>query len=55
MCNPRREDKTSIKKYTRNLEKAMPLDRKLKYIAKNMWIRASKLQLCCGHPGQPGC
>ena len=59
MCNPRSprggEDEPSPRKSVRNLTQPMPLDTKLRYIARNLWIRASRLQSCCGHPGQPGC
>jgi len=38
-----------------NLRKPMPLERKLKLLAGNTWIKISKRQSCCGHPGEPGC
>ena len=38
-----------------NLRKPMPLDRKLKLLAANTWIKISIRQSCCGHPGEPGC
>jgi hypothetical protein len=64
MCNPRSTrhkhnsndpDRPSPRKWAANLARPMPLDTKLRYIARNLWIRASRLQDCCGHPGQPGC
>jgi len=38
-----------------NLRKPMPLERKLKLLGGNTWIKISKRQSCCGHPGEPGC
>jgi hypothetical protein len=59
MCNPRstkdHPGRPSPRKYMRNLTQPLPLGTKLRYIARNLWIRASRLQDCCGHPGQPGC
>jgi hypothetical protein len=59
MCNPRLTPndpgRNSPRKYVHNLAQPMPLGTKLRYIARNLWIRASRLQDCCGHPGQPGC
>lgn len=28
---------------------------KLRLAARNYWRRARHLDLCCGHPGEPGC
>jgi hypothetical protein len=59
MCNPRpgRDDpnRNSPRKYALNLARPMPIGTKVRFIARNLWIRASRLQSCCGHPGQPGC
>ncbi len=38
-----------------NLRKPMPLDRKLRLLAANVWTKISLRQTCCGHPGEPGC
>lgn len=38
-----------------NLKKPMPLSRKLHLIRQNLWTRISLHQICCGHPGEPGC
>jgi hypothetical protein len=38
-----------------NLRRPMPLGRKLELIARNIGIRVTKRQTCCGHPGEPGC
>jgi hypothetical protein len=44
-----------VRKFTMNLSEPVTTTTKIKHIATNMWIRASKLQGCCGHPGQAGC
>ena len=38
-----------------NLRRPMPLGRKLAIIARNVGIKVTKQQSCCGHPGEPGC
>jgi hypothetical protein len=38
-----------------NWSAPMPLGRKLRLAARNTWIKISKRQSCCGHPGEPGC
>jgi hypothetical protein len=57
MCTPRKNkgNETSIRKFSMNLKEPVPAGTKIKHIATNLWIRASKLQDCCGHPGQAGC
>ena len=57
MCTPHKKDDKdpSIRKVSMNLREPVPAGTKIKHIATNLWIRASKLQGCCGHPGQAGC
>jgi hypothetical protein len=38
-----------------NLRAPMPLRRKIYLLFRNNYIRISKGQTCCGHPGEPGC
>jgi len=38
-----------------NWSQPMPLGRKLRLLFRNNWIKISKRQRCCGHPGEPGC
>ena len=38
-----------------NMRQPMPLGRKLRLAVRNSWIKASRFQSCCGHPGEPGC
>ncbi|MHB8858605.1 MAG: hypothetical protein ACYC6Z_03845 [Thermoleophilia bacterium] len=33
----------------------LPFGKKLKVALGNTWIKISKRQQCCGHPGDPGC
>jgi hypothetical protein len=33
----------------------MPLHRKIYLLFRNNFIKISKGQSCCGHPGEPGC
>jgi hypothetical protein len=44
-----------LKDYLTNLSQPMPLGRKLKLLFRNLWIRVTKRQTCCGHVGEPGC
>jgi len=41
--------------YIRNVRAPMPLDEKLRLLSKNTWVKISRMQACCGHPGEPGC
>ncbi|NPV07749.1 MAG: hypothetical protein HPY83_07270 [Anaerolineae bacterium] len=38
-----------------NLKQPMPLGRKLRLVAKNLWIRVRTGSACCGNYGEPGC
>ena len=38
-----------------NMSAPMPLRRKLYLVFRNNYIKISKRQNCCGHPGEPGC
>jgi hypothetical protein len=38
-----------------NLRQPMPLDRKIKLVVRNVWIRIRTRSSCCGHYGEPGC
>ncbi|MHB0878768.1 MAG: hypothetical protein ACYC5O_22235 [Anaerolineae bacterium] len=38
-----------------NLLQPMPLGRKLRLLARNIWSRVRHHSTCCGHPGEPGC
>jgi len=38
-----------------NWSAPMPLHRKFYLAVRNTWIKISKRQSCCGHPGEPGC
>ena len=38
-----------------NWSQPMPFGRKLRLTLRNNWIKISKRQSCCGHPGEPGC
>ncbi len=38
-----------------NWSQPMPLGRKLRLLFRNNWIKITKRQGCCGHPGEPGC
>jgi hypothetical protein len=57
MCKPTKKSpqSRSLRKFTMNLSEPVSTGTKIKHIATNLWIRASKLQGCCGHPGQAGC
>jgi len=38
-----------------NLRQPGPWRWKLERALANMWIKVSRSQQCCGHPGEPGC
>jgi hypothetical protein len=38
-----------------NMSQPMPLHRKLRLVFRNQFIKMSRRQNCCGHPGEPGC
>lgn len=38
-----------------NLDQPMPLPEKLSKLTGNLWRRVVLRQMCCGHPGEPGC
>jgi len=52
MCNPERSGPTP---FIQNLRMPMPISKKLRLIGRNNWIKVSRMQTCCGHPGEPGC
>jgi hypothetical protein len=39
----------------RNWKQPMPLPKKLALGLRNTTIKITRLQSCCGHPGEPGC
>jgi hypothetical protein len=47
--------RSPVSAYWRNLRVDMPLSEKLRVLGKNMTIRITRMQPCCGHPGEPGC
>lgn len=50
------EGRRSLGAYARNW-RAHPgsVAEKLRLAARNAWLRARRLEACCGHPGEPGC
>ena len=45
----------TVKNFFTNMSVPMPLGKKLKLVFRNNWIKVSRKQNCCGHPGEPGC
>ncbi|KTB47551.1 hypothetical protein [Dehalogenimonas alkenigignens] len=45
----------SLKAFFTNWWAPMPLRRKIYLAFRNNWIKISRRQSCCGHPGEPGC
>ena len=41
--------------FMRNLRQPMPLAEKLRLVLRNSAIKFTRMQTCCGHPGEPGC
>jgi hypothetical protein len=36
-------------------ESDLSFSKKLRLASRNLWVKVSKHQTCCGHPGEPGC
>ena len=49
------DDRPVPEAFIRNLKQPMPLGKKLALVARNSAIKITRLQSCCGHPGEPGC
>lgn len=54
MCG-QNTDQPSPTAFASNLRQEMPLAEKLRLILRNSTIKITRLQSCCGHPGEPGC
>ena len=54
MCS-NNEGRPAPDAFIRNLKQPMPLAEKLRLIARNTTIKFTRMQSCCGHPGEPGC
>ncbi len=39
----------------RNMMQSMPLSERSRMAVRNYWRKVTRLSLCCGNPGQPGC
>lgn len=44
-----------LKAFFTNMSAPMPPHQKLYLVFRNNFIKISKRQSCCGHPGEPGC
>jgi hypothetical protein len=57
MCanNDKEKPWGSIRKASANLLSPIPPSKKIQKFSRNVWIRLVQRQLCCGHPGEPGC
>jgi hypothetical protein len=49
------DDRPVPEAFIRNLRQPMPLAEKLRLVLRNSAIKITRLQSCCGHPGEPGC
>jgi hypothetical protein len=45
----------TVKDFFTNMSVPMPMGKKLRLVFRNNWIKISRRQNCCGHPGEPGC
>jgi hypothetical protein len=45
----------TLKGFFTNMSVPMPMGKKLRLVFRNNWIKISRRQNCCGHPGEPGC
>ena len=55
MCKEREHKKPSLNAVLRNLRVDMPVLEKMSLFFRNNWIKVTRVQNCCGHPGEPGC
>jgi len=55
MCGEHTDHRSSPDAAWRNLRQPMPLAEKLRLLARNTTIKITRVQQCCGHPGEPGC
>jgi hypothetical protein len=55
MCSEKGQGGPSPSEGLENLRKPMPLDRKIKLIFRNNWIKLRTQSECCGNYGEPGC
>ncbi len=44
-----------LRAYFANLAAPLPFPTKLRLWLRNGLRRVTRLQVCCGHPGEPGC
>jgi hypothetical protein len=49
------KDMPGLRAFFTNMSVPMPLYRKLYLVFRNNYIKISRGQSCCGHPGEPGC
>ena len=55
MCGQYTDPQAQGNAFVRNLRQPMPLKEKLRLVARNVGIKITRMQSCCGHPGEPGC
>lgn len=55
MCSEFTDPKAPGNAFVRNLRVPMPLSEKLRIVLRNVTIKITRMQRCCGHPGEPGC
>ena len=54
MCQPQ-PDRPSPTAFFGNFSGPQPWTEKISLLLKNSWLKISRFQSCCGHPGEPGC
>jgi hypothetical protein len=52
MCNKERPDAKAV---LENLKQPLSFGKKMQYIIRNNILKIVRLNVCCGHPGEPGC
>jgi hypothetical protein len=45
----------ALRAFITNMSAPMPFPRKVYLLFRNNFIKITKKQSCCGHPGEPGC
>jgi len=50
-----KRQRPAIRAFFTNLSGPMPFGKKLSLLIKNNASKIKNRQVCCGHPGEPGC
>jgi hypothetical protein len=54
MCAEKRA-RPNPRAFFTNLRGPEPMTLKFRLLFRNNWLKLTRYQSCCGHPGEPGC